>query len=61
MDITKIKPIVNTVGYVNVVEPVEPSAKSAERFADICPECGSVLQHIEGCCICRACGYSKCG
>jgi ribonucleoside-diphosphate reductase alpha chain len=27
-----------------------------------CPSCGSVaLVHQEGCAVCTACGYSKCG
>jgi ribonucleoside-diphosphate reductase alpha chain len=26
-----------------------------------CPECGSMLEHQEGCAVCRTCGYSKCG
>jgi ribonucleoside-diphosphate reductase alpha chain len=27
-----------------------------------CPECGSTeLEHVEGCVLCRACGYSECG
>lgn len=27
----------------------------------VCPECGSKLEFEGGCCICRECGYSKCG
>ncbi len=26
-----------------------------------CPDCGSVLIYQEGCLVCRACGYTKCG
>lgn len=27
----------------------------------VCPDCGGALRHVEGCMVCRACGYSKCG
>jgi len=27
----------------------------------VCPDCGGALRHEEGCQVCRACGYSKCG
>lgn len=27
---------------------------------DVCPECGSELNHVEGCVSCSNCGYSKC-
>jgi ribonucleoside-diphosphate reductase alpha chain len=27
----------------------------------VCPDCGGALQHVEGCMVCKACGYSKCG
>ena len=26
-----------------------------------CPECGNIVEHGEGCILCRVCGYSKCG
>ncbi|PLX47847.1 MAG: ribonucleoside-diphosphate reductase, adenosylcobalamin-dependent [Desulfobulbaceae bacterium] len=26
-----------------------------------CPECGGVIEHEGGCCVCHACGYSECG
>jgi ribonucleoside-diphosphate reductase alpha chain len=26
-----------------------------------CPECGSLIEYVEGCIVCRSCGYSKCG
>ncbi len=25
-----------------------------------CPECGSMVEYVEGCVVCRACGYSRC-
>ena len=26
-----------------------------------CPECGGMMEHQEGCAVCKSCGYSKCG
>ena len=26
----------------------------------VCPECGDVLVHAEGCMVCHSCGFSKC-
>ncbi|MCF8079690.1 MAG: vitamin B12-dependent ribonucleotide reductase [Desulfobacterales bacterium] len=31
-----------------------------DPMTGVCPECGSVLAHEEGCMVCRACGFSKC-
>ncbi|CAG1002516.1 partial ribonucleoside-diphosphate reductase alpha chain, partial [Methylophilaceae bacterium] len=26
-----------------------------------CPDCGSAVEHADGCLVCRGCGYSECG
>ncbi|MDD5496016.1 MAG: vitamin B12-dependent ribonucleotide reductase [Candidatus Omnitrophica bacterium] len=31
------------------------------NIVGVCPDCGSALWHIEGCMVCKSCGYSKCG
>jgi len=31
-----------------------------EVTGSACPECGSTLEYIEGCVVCRSCGYSEC-
>ena len=39
---------------------------SAERLivsgniVGVCPDCGGALWHVEGCMVCKSCGYSKC-
>ena len=35
--------------------------KKAGNIVGVCPDCGGALWHIEGCMVCRSCGYSKCG
>jgi len=31
-----------------------------DPMTGVCPECGSLLAHEEGCMVCKACGFSKC-
>ncbi len=35
--------------------------KKTGNIVGVCPDCGGALWHIEGCMICKSCGYSKCG
>ncbi|MFH0764359.1 MAG: vitamin B12-dependent ribonucleotide reductase [Candidatus Omnitrophota bacterium] len=32
-----------------------------ENVVGVCPDCGCSLWHVEGCMVCKSCGYSKCG
>ncbi|MEK7513428.1 MAG: adenosylcobalamin-dependent ribonucleoside-diphosphate reductase [Patescibacteria group bacterium] len=36
---------------------IEPLKKKSGKM---CPECGSVMEVVEGCATCRSCGFSKC-
>jgi len=40
----------------------KPSAEPAGKrtIGGVCPECGNTLEYVEGCLVCRYCGYSKC-
>ena len=33
----------------------------AGNIVGVCPDCGGALWHVEGCMVCKSCGYSKCG
>jgi ribonucleoside-diphosphate reductase alpha chain len=35
--------------------------KKTGNIVGVCPDCGGALWHVEGCMVCKACGYSKCG
>lgn len=35
--------------------------KKARNIVGVCQDCGGALWHVEGCMVCKACGYSKCG
>jgi ribonucleoside-diphosphate reductase alpha chain len=39
----------------------QDSAVSAKQTAFLnCPDCGGTIEHLEGCMLCRECGFSKC-
>ena len=38
----------------------EDEKESAPLFKGACPECGGILEHEGGCCVCHGCGYSEC-
>ncbi len=40
--------------------PKAAKAKT-ENIVGVCPDCGGALWHVEGCMVCKSCGYSKCG
>ena len=40
--------------------PQEIIVKSHMSLAPECPECGGLLELVEGCAVCRSCGYSQC-
>jgi ribonucleoside-diphosphate reductase alpha chain len=47
----------------NNTQKEEEKYSKTNHFGSLleCPECGSDLEYAEGCILCRACGYSKCG
>jgi len=38
----------------------DASLAGANPMFGACPECGGVIEHEGGCCVCHACGYSEC-
>jgi ribonucleoside-diphosphate reductase alpha chain len=44
-------------GYI----PQEIVVKAQMSLAPECPECSGLLEWLEGCAVCRSCGYSQCG
>ena len=42
-------------------ETQKATKTKTENIVGVCPDCGSALWHVEGCMVCKSCGYSKCG
>jgi len=40
--------------------PVKENLADKGDVCPECPECGSMVEYVEGCVVCRTCGYSKC-
>lgn len=50
--------------YDNTNSVCDEAAISEDAIKDdenLCPECGSYIEHEGGCVVCKNCGYSKCG
>jgi ribonucleoside-diphosphate reductase alpha chain len=45
---------------VSTVSNNEPAVSTRPKVMLSCPDCGGTIEHIEGCMLCRECGYSKC-
>ncbi len=39
----------------------DQSRDQVNHIFGACPECGGVIEHEGGCCVCHGCGYSECG
>ncbi|WXG47716.1 MAG: ribonucleotide reductase N-terminal alpha domain-containing protein [Candidatus Atabeyarchaeum deiterrae] len=49
----------NNSGSLSMTEPLV-KVGGVKGYAGVCPDCGEVLEYIEGCVLCHSCGYSKC-
>jgi len=62
---TEIKISKPVLQVPETVEKYEENSKysHSNEFGGLleCPDCGSDLEYSEGCILCRACGFSKCG
>lgn len=47
--------------YLRTKSEPANSEIAIQRERGACPDCGGVVEHINGCETCRSCGYSECG
>jgi ribonucleoside-diphosphate reductase alpha chain len=53
--------IARTMGtHLNEPQPAQDSEGRGD-IVGTCPECGHVMEFIEGCAVCKSCGHSRCG
>jgi ribonucleoside-diphosphate reductase alpha chain len=51
----------NIEGALSQDNNIKLMEKKTGNIVGVCPDCGGALWHVEGCMVCKACGYSKCG
>ena len=61
----KERPTSLAVGEGKASWPEQPDVQKQNHVdrGDVCPECpecGSMVEYVEGCVVCRTCGYSRC-
>jgi ribonucleoside-diphosphate reductase alpha chain len=39
---------------------IDPALLTSDAVLGVCPECGGVMNHQEGCLVCQSCAFSKC-
>ena len=52
--------MLNSVKKLNGNSVKKEPVKSYFKVGGTCPDCGSAIEHREGCLICNTCGWSKC-
>ena len=57
--LTLDKDTVKSIKTINKRASAKPKRKSSSAMR-ICPDCGSTVEHSEGCLKCNSCGWSKC-
>jgi ribonucleoside-diphosphate reductase alpha chain len=53
--------LVDKLSHQSTVTTTIETPRDTDGNCPECPECGSLIEYVEGCIVCRSCGYSKCG